>query len=72
MNDNRAVAGVNMGHLWGHTELLMREMHALLELFSAGAIKPHIGATYPFSRAADAHAELEERRNMGKVLLIPD
>src|SRR5512137_931710 len=30
MNDNRAVAGVNVGHLWGEAEMMMAELQAVL------------------------------------------
>jgi NADPH:quinone reductase-like Zn-dependent oxidoreductase len=72
MSDNRGVAGVNMGHLWKEIALLRGETDALIELYRKGAIAPHVGASYPFSRAAEAHAELEYGRNVGKVLLTPD
>jgi NADPH:quinone reductase-like Zn-dependent oxidoreductase len=72
MTDNRAVAGVNLGNLWHEIELLRTEAEALAELYGEGKIRPHIGATYPFSRAADAQRELENGRNIGKVVLIPD
>jgi NADPH:quinone reductase-like Zn-dependent oxidoreductase len=71
MNDNKSVSGVNMGHLWGDTALLRGELEQLLALYGAGSIVPHVDSTFPFSRAADAHAQLEERRNVGKVLLTP-
>ena len=72
MGDNRAVAGVNLGHLWKETALLRREIDALMELYRRGAIQPHVGGTFPFSRAAEAHAELEYGRNVGKIVLTPD
>jgi NADPH:quinone reductase-like Zn-dependent oxidoreductase len=72
MNDNRGIAGVNMGHLWGNIELITEEANALLEHYRAGRIRPHIGGAYPFSRAADAYGELEHGTNVGKVVLIPD
>ena len=72
MGDNRGVAGVNMAHLWQETALLRREIGALMELYQRGAIKPHIGGSFPFSRAADAHAELEHGRNVGKILMTPN
>lgn len=72
MDDNRAVAGVNMGHLWHEIDLLREEAEALAELYREGKIRPHIGATYPFSKAAEAHRELESGKTMGKVLLLPD
>src|SRR5690606_24131529 len=42
-----------------------------LELAASGAFRPHIGRTFPLERAADAHAALEARTVLGKVLLIP-
>jgi NADPH:quinone reductase-like Zn-dependent oxidoreductase len=72
MDHNRAVAGVNMGHLFGEVEMLRHEMEQIVELYRRGQIRPHVGGTFPFSKAADAHAELEQGRNVGKVLLIPD
>ncbi|HEX4336491.1 MAG TPA: medium chain dehydrogenase/reductase family protein [Polyangiaceae bacterium] len=72
MNDNRAVAGVNMGHLWDDVDFIAREADALVRLYSQGKIKPHIGAVFPFSQVAAAHAELEQGRNVGKIVLVPD
>jgi NADPH:quinone reductase-like Zn-dependent oxidoreductase len=72
MSDNKAVAGVNIGHLWEEQALLREELEALLALYVEGKIRPHVHATYPFSRAADAHGEIEEGKNLGKVLLAPD
>ncbi len=72
MNDNKTVGGVNMGHLWGETELLIGEMQTLLELYRKGAIKPHVDSVFPFSKAGDAHQRIEGGKNVGKVLLSPD
>jgi NADPH:quinone reductase-like Zn-dependent oxidoreductase len=72
MNDNKAVMGVNLGHLWDHLARLRREMAVLLDDWRAGRIAPVIAATYPLERAADAHRCLHEHRNVGKVLLIVD
>lgn len=71
MNDNRAVAGVNIGHLWGEMEMLGEEMEALVALYERGAVRPHVDATFPFARAADAHRHIQSRRNVGKVVLVP-
>lgn len=71
MNDNRSVAGVNMGHLWGEAELLGEELSALLALHRRGAIRPRIDRVFPFEQAAEAHRHLQGRRNIGKVLLVP-
>jgi synaptic vesicle membrane protein VAT-1 len=69
MNDNKAVIGVNLGHLWDHLDLLGRETHGLLDDWRAGRIAPVVAATFPLERAADAHRCLQERLNVGKVLL---
>ncbi|HET8734823.1 MAG TPA: medium chain dehydrogenase/reductase family protein, partial [Anaeromyxobacteraceae bacterium] len=36
MDDNRGVAGVNMGHLWGEAEMVQGEFQAILALFRDG------------------------------------
>lgn len=72
MNDNRSVAGVNMGHLWSEIAMISDEVESLAELYDEGNIKPHVSACYPFSRAAEAHGELEFGRNVGKIVLTPE
>ncbi|MFE9246770.1 zinc-binding dehydrogenase [Nocardiopsis sp. NPDC006938] len=42
-----------------------------LEEARAGHLRPHVGLTLPLERAAEAHAALEGRRVLGKVLLAP-
>jgi NADPH:quinone reductase-like Zn-dependent oxidoreductase len=72
MNDNKGVAGVNMGHLWDDVDLVRGEAEAIMELYRGGKIRPHIGGSFPFSRVVEAHAELEYGRNVGKIVLTPD
>ena len=43
----------------------------LSEDYQAGQIKPQIAKTFPLSAAGEAHRFIQERRNTGKVLLIP-
>ncbi len=43
----------------------------ILEEARAGRVSPHVGLSLPLERAAEAHAALEERRVLGKVLLAP-
>jgi NADPH:quinone reductase-like Zn-dependent oxidoreductase len=69
MNDNRSVSGVNLGHLWGEVPLMRSEMQALVELYRAGHIKPHIDSVFPLERAGEAHQRIQSRGNVGKVLL---
>lgn len=71
MNENRAVAGFNLGHLWKRPDLVRGAMDALVALWRGGKIKPHVDSTFPLERAADAHRRIEERKNVGKVVLVP-
>jgi NADPH:quinone reductase-like Zn-dependent oxidoreductase len=41
-------------------------------LLSEGALRPHIAATYPLERAAEAHERLEEGHVRGKLVLTID
>ncbi len=69
MNDNRVVMGVNLGHLWGEVDLLRRGLTRLLDYFRAGKIDPTVGKTFPLIDAAAAHAYIQGRQNVGKVVL---
>jgi NADPH:quinone reductase-like Zn-dependent oxidoreductase len=71
MDTNRAVAGVNIGHLWSELDMLSDEMRALLALYTEGRVAPRIDAVVPFDRAAEAHGRLTGRQNVGKVVLTP-
>jgi hypothetical protein len=43
----------------------------LLELWRAGTIRPHVGAEFPHAEVEQAHALVESRRSVGKVVLLP-
>ena len=71
MNDNRSMAGVNLGRMWDQGHRTGRWLREILRLAAEGQLVPTIDGVFPFSEAAAAHARLEERRNVGKVLLTP-
>lgn len=50
---------------------LTRAAQELFDLMARGAIKVHIGQTYPLKDAARAHADLEARRTTGSTVLLP-
>ena len=52
----------------GHAPEIMREP---IELAETGRLRPVVGGTYPFAEAAAAHAAIEARRPIGKVVLTP-
>jgi NADPH:quinone reductase-like Zn-dependent oxidoreductase len=69
MNDNRAVAGVNVGHLWSAEQILRPQIEALLAYARDGRIRPRVGRVFPLAEAAAAHRYIHERHNVGKVVL---
>lgn len=71
INANKGILGVNMGHLWEESERVTGWLRELLSMWEKGQIRPHIHAKVPFAQAAEAHAILHRRENVGKVLLIP-
>jgi NADPH:quinone reductase-like Zn-dependent oxidoreductase len=72
MNENRAVMGLNLGHLFGEAETIKSGLDELERLCAEGAIRPTVDQVFPFSKAADAHRRIEGRANIGKVVLVPD
>jgi synaptic vesicle membrane protein VAT-1 len=71
MNQNRAVFGVNLGHLWHEPEKIRVWADTLLEGVANGWVRPHVDRAFSFDRAAEAHAYIEDRKNIGKVVLTP-
>jgi NADPH:quinone reductase-like Zn-dependent oxidoreductase len=71
MLDNKSVAGVNLGHLWSEPAVMQGQLAELLRLVEAGTLEPLVDGAYPFDRAADAHRRMQERGNLGKVVLTP-
>ena len=71
MSDNKTVSGANMGHLFGRVDFLKAHIEAILAMYDAGQIKPHVGRMFPFDAAPAAHHYLHDRKATGKVLLVP-
>jgi NADPH:quinone reductase-like Zn-dependent oxidoreductase len=71
MNANRGVQGVNLGHLWKEAARLKEMMGQIMALVADGTFDPVVDRTFPLDQAGDAHAWIQDRRNFGKVLLVP-
>ena len=41
----------------------------MMRLFEAGELKPVVHKVFPFEQAADAHREMLNRSNFGKIVL---
>jgi NADPH2:quinone reductase len=64
-----------VGVFWGEftrrePERFAQEMRQLGQWYAEGRIRPHISATYPLDRAADALNDMAQRRVVGKVVLV--
>jgi NADPH:quinone reductase-like Zn-dependent oxidoreductase len=71
MNANKGVFGVNLGHLWGEGDRIRGWADQLFDLWRQAAIKPVIAHSFRFDEAAQAHHFIQDRKNVGKVLLVP-
>ncbi|MEM7655093.1 MAG: zinc-binding dehydrogenase [Bacteroidota bacterium] len=70
LSPSRSLMGVNMLRLADQRpEVVARVFRLALELVHKGVLKPHIGAEYPAEQLPQAHADLESRRTMGKLVL---
>jgi NADPH:quinone reductase-like Zn-dependent oxidoreductase len=71
MNENKGVFGLNMLTWWDREGSLDRVTEPLMAGLEKGELKPVVAEAFPFDRAPDAHRFIEERRNVGKVVLVP-
>jgi NADPH:quinone reductase len=60
-----------LGHYTATREELEQRSSDVLNWIASGKLKLRIGATYKLSEAAQAHRDLEGRKTVGKLLLIP-
>jgi NADPH:quinone reductase len=69
---NVGVQGVYIGRLLRHApDVVAAATRELLELWSAGSIRPVVGAEFPLAEVEEAHELVESRRSVGKVVLVP-
>lgn len=71
MNENKGVFGLNMLSWWKTEGSIRRAIEPLQADLEAGRLEPVVAEAFPFERAADAHRFIHERRNIGKVVLVP-
>jgi len=72
MNANRGVFGVNIGHLWHEGPKVQAWLEEIMKGVNEGWVRPYVDNTFPFDKAGEAHTYIEERRNIGKVILAPN
>lgn len=71
LNKNRGVFGLNLGHMWHEPEKVALWMRDILRGVDEEWINPHVDQAFAFDDVGKAHRRLEERKNIGKVVLVP-
>ena len=71
MGESKAVIGLNMLRLWDDRGTLTPWIEPIRTMIEEGTIDPVVSDIVPFDQAPEAHRILAERRNIGKVVLVP-
>lgn len=71
MPGNKGVFGVQMHEMYGETDKFGGWMGEVLKGVAEGWVRPHVDRVFTFEEAGAAHAHIEARRNIGKVILAP-
>ena len=72
MGDTKSVLGLNLLHWWDKRGSIEELTRPLMELSERGAINPVVAETFPLERAAEAHRFMQDRKNIGKIVLTVD
>jgi NADPH:quinone reductase-like Zn-dependent oxidoreductase len=71
MSSSKAVIGLNMLAPCDDAGTLEPWITPLRARIADGTVQPVVAEAVSFDRAADAHRMIAERRNVGKVVLVP-
>ncbi len=71
MSESKAVIGLNMLSLWKGRGTLEPWITPLREMLDDATIEPVLAGAFPFEEAGAAQSMIVERRNLGKVVLVP-
>ena len=71
MGQSKAVIGLNMLRLWEDRGTLAPWIEPIRQLMDEGVVKPVVSDVVKFDDAPEAHRIIGERRNVGKVVLVP-
>ena len=71
MGGSKTITGFWLSHCFGKKEMMNDVINELFQLVVAGKLHPVIGATFPLSKAGDAHRAMLARQTTGKIVLDP-
>ncbi|NXL82926.1 VAT1 protein, partial [Alectura lathami] len=72
LQKNKAVCGYDLGHLNKEQDLIRGVLVTLINLYNQGKIKPKIDSVWSFDQVADAMRHMQEKKNVGKIILVPE
>ncbi|MFN8578543.1 MAG: zinc-binding dehydrogenase [Candidatus Sericytochromatia bacterium] len=68
IKNNIGVFGLNVLEMW-NDENIGSYMDSIIKQFESGNYQVNVSETFPLERADDAHKYIQERKNIGKVVL---
>ncbi|MFL5895929.1 MAG: medium chain dehydrogenase/reductase family protein [Thermoleophilaceae bacterium] len=68
-SDSKSIIGLNMLRLWDDRGSTEEWVEPLSQWIDQGLLRPVVAQAFPLERAADAHRFIQERKNVGKVVL---
>ncbi len=69
MNANKGVFGLNALKLWDEEAVLGPVVAGIVAGVQEGWLRAHVDRTFPYDQAGKAHEHLQDRKNIGKVVL---
>lgn len=71
MGDNKAVFGVNLGHMWDDERLRPWLTEIVSGPGEGGWVTSHVDRVFSFAEITKAQDYIEGRANIGKVIIVP-
>ncbi len=70
-NECRSVMAFNLSYLFDRNDVLQQGMTQVLDWLEAGSVVAPPIKTYPLTKAAEAHRDIESGKTVGKLVLLP-
>jgi len=68
-SDSKSLIGLNMLRLWDARGSADEWIEPLGQWIDQGLLRPVVAASFPLERVGDAHRFIQQRKNVGKVVL---
>lgn len=72
LSRNVSLSCFNLNFLTQKSAYLRNALRLILDWQATGIVRPVIGTRYPFERIAEAHAFMQARKSIGKIVIVMD